>query len=75
MATIPDTAADALSEFHDVWSRQLAADVGGRLTCKEVDVLADLFTATGRADLAAVWIEHHGYSDDEGDSHYPGKRP
>lgn len=75
MATTPDTAPAAISVFQDTWTGQLAADLGDRLTCTEVDVLADLFTATGRPDLAAVWIDQHSYGDDEGDSHYRTDKP
>ncbi|NKS56554.1 hypothetical protein GS504_03410 [Rhodococcus hoagii] len=46
--------------------------VAERLSCCEVDALAEFLRATGRPRAADSWIQCHAPGDDEGDSHYLG---
>ncbi|CAM4055519.1 hypothetical protein NOGI109294_23865 [Nocardiopsis gilva] len=67
-ATIPTPLA---ARFLDVWGdAYLADDLGTRLTCHEVDVLADMLAALGDPGAAATWIGAHAVDDDEGDAHH-----
>lgn len=69
MDTTP-TAPDALARFLNAWNGELAGDIATKLTCDEVDAVADLLRATGHTDTAAAWIRHHADGDEPGDSHY-----
>jgi hypothetical protein len=64
---IPDATA---AWFADCFNRELADDIATKLTCWETGALADLLTALGRPDHAAVWLDAHADGDDEGDAHY-----
>lgn len=46
------------------------AEIGPTLTCHEVEQLAALLVACGLEALAAVLLEGHTQSDEEGDRHY-----
>ncbi|MGR7000815.1 hypothetical protein ACU686_26645 [Yinghuangia aomiensis] len=65
---------DAFLDFIEVFSDScLAADVGPRFTCTEIDALASAFDALGHPDIAARWIAGHADEDEEGDDHHtPG---
>jgi hypothetical protein len=61
----------ALSGFVSVWNDgMLAGDLGERLTCSEVEALAEVFEFAGSEDGAQTWLDAHAEGDDEGDSHY-----
>ena len=65
----------ALEAFIGVWGDgELADDIGPKLACGEVDVLADLFTATDEAEIAEMWLDSHARGDDEGDLHFARKK-
>lgn len=64
------TFLDAVAEFAPVFSRpDTAADLATRLSCREVDALAEMLRACGQVDAAEMWIEEHVTDDDEGDAH------
>jgi hypothetical protein len=69
---IPDAVAASFLETFDLY---VANDIGTRLSCSEVNALADLLTALGRPDLASAWIEAHARGDDSGDANYRGEAP
>lgn len=72
VATAP-VPREAVDVFRKVWSRSdLAGDLGERLTCTEVEALAELLTALGAPEAAAVWLEAHADGDDPDDAHYRG---
>lgn len=58
-------AADVAALRADVWD-----DVGPALTCREVEVLADLFREAGAGNTARALILGHARGDDEDDQHY-----
>jgi hypothetical protein len=67
----PEEAPDPDQEWARVWSDPyLAADHGERLTCEEVDVLADLLATLGMPRAALAWLVCHAQDDDEGDAHF-----
>lgn len=70
VTTIPVAALDALRVFQETWNVDLAAELATKLTCSEVNAIADLLITTDRPDLAAAWISEHSDGDDEGDEHY-----
>lgn len=41
----------------------------GSFTCTEIEALADIFTAAGRADVAGFIISEHAESDEDDDLH------
>lgn len=49
-------------------------DIAERLTCGEVNLLADLFRALDMPEAADGWLREHARQDDEGDEHYTGER-
>jgi hypothetical protein len=61
-----------LERFVAAFTWDTAGDVAATLNCSEVDALADLLRAAGATDTAALWIERHAESDEEGDAHHPG---
>lgn len=64
-------AAEALAEFVAAWSSSYVAhDLAPKLACHEANTLANLLTAAGDPDAAAVWLQEHSTEDDEGDEHY-----
>lgn len=71
-------AADALAVLHVIG--QLAAcrdngtwgDLGPRLTCREADLLAQLFSECGHEGACVQLMEAHAASDEEGDTHWQG---
>ncbi|GAB2696712.1 hypothetical protein [Kitasatospora kifunensis] len=67
--SIPQHVAD---EFVDAFTIEIATDLAQQLSCHEVGKLADLLTALGAPDVAAVWIEEHSLGDDNSDSHHLG---
>lgn len=65
------TEASALSEFLEVWSAGLSADLATKLTCTEADALARLLRTHGRPAAAAEWINFHSRGDDDDeDAHH-----
>lgn len=67
------TATDALNTFLDTWQDgHQASDLAQKLTCGELDALAELFRENGRDDIADQWIESHAPGDEQGDSHFAG---
>lgn len=67
--------AEILTETVDAlvaaWSDDiLASDLATKLTCAEVEVLADLMKARGEESAAEMWLELHAAGDKEGDYHY-----
>jgi hypothetical protein len=66
---IPTTV---LERFVAAFAWDTAGDVAATLNCGEVDALADLLRAAGAIDTAALWIERHAESDEEGDAHHTG---
>lgn len=63
----------ALSDFLGVWQDDMLADsIAWRLTCTEVDVLADLLAANGYPRTANDWLLCHVQNDHEYDDqvHY-----
>lgn len=71
--TTPDrpTFLDAVAEFALVFSRpDTAVDLATRLSCREVDALAEMLRACGQVEAAEMWIEEHATDDDEGDAHH-----
>jgi len=60
-----------VAEFALVFSRpDTAADLATRLSCRDVDALAEILRARGQVEAAAMWIEEHATGDDEGDAHH-----
>jgi len=67
----PEEAPDPAQEWARVWGNPyLAGDVGGRLTCEETEVVADLLATLGMPDRGLAWLVEHAQDDDEGDSHW-----
>lgn len=65
------TLAATLHEFARKWAEGvLANDLSGKLTCSELDALADLLAALGEEDAAKAWTDSHALHDEEGDAHY-----
>lgn len=63
--------AAALHEFARKWADGvLANDLSGKLTCSELDALADLLAALGEDSAAQAWTDSHALHDEEGDAHY-----
>lgn len=62
---LSEAAADVASLDPCIWG-----DVGPALTCRETEVLADLFREAGIGDVARALIFGHARGDDEGDQHY-----
>lgn len=61
----------ALHEFARKWADGvLANDLSGKLTCSELDALADLLAALGEEGAAKAWTESHALHDEDGDAHY-----
>jgi hypothetical protein len=61
----------AWAQFAAAWSDDmLASDLGERLTCTEVEALADLFIDNGAEEIAQMWLQMHAYGDEEGDLHW-----
>ena len=48
----------------------LANDLSGKLTCSELDALADLLAALGEDSAAKAWTDSHALHDEEGHTHY-----
>lgn len=48
----------------------LVHDLAERLTCTEVEALADVFRLRGKDQAADFWIETHSLGDEEGDLHW-----
>ncbi|MEU5427633.1 hypothetical protein AB0H73_18800 [Streptomyces olivoreticuli] len=75
LATLRDSRAAAIktqdtivaaSHFADAISDSgRAGDLAPALMCSELDALATLLVATGRSDLARVWLETHFEMDNE----------
>lgn len=66
-----ETQQDALANFFEAWGDgYLANDLGEKLTCREADAIAELFSAFGKDKDAEQWIDSHSFSDDEGDEHW-----
>lgn len=57
--------------FLSAFSGNLAADVASKLTCSEVEALAELLSAMGGNEQAEGWIEEHTETDEPGDAHHP----
>ncbi len=51
----------------------LASHVADKLTCSEVESLAEFFRAVDHPQVADLWVECHAEGDDEGDLHYQGE--
>lgn len=67
----PEEAPDPAQEWARVWcDPYLAEDLGGRLTCEEAEVLADLLATLGMPRQALAWLVEHAQGDDRGDSHW-----
>jgi len=65
----PDLVA-AINGFVDRFNDgSLSGDVAEKLSCEEVERLADLFRALGLPDAADMWLRDHAADDDEGDRH------
>lgn len=63
--------AIALHEFARTWADGvLANDLSGKLTCSELDALADLLSTLGEESAAKAWTDSHALHDEEGDTHY-----
>ena len=63
--------AIALHEFARKWAPgMLADDLSGKLTCTELDALADLLATLGEESAAQAWTASHSLHDEEGDAHY-----
>ncbi|HUU96790.1 MAG TPA: hypothetical protein VM487_13715 [Phycisphaerae bacterium] len=57
-------------QFIETWgSSYLAGDLGDKLRCEEVDVLAGLLRAFGADAAADSWIASHALADECGDAH------
>ncbi|RJL21047.1 hypothetical protein [Bailinhaonella thermotolerans] len=63
---------EVVADFVGAFDAQPADALAASLTCTELDILARLFRAMGRPDLAEVWTECHADQDDQGDAHYIG---
>lgn len=63
--------ADVAHEFTDRWDDCLAYFLATKLTCIEVDALAELLRALGAAHQAASWLDTHARRDVPGDAHCP----
>ncbi len=77
---LPDPAVtiplEVAGQFIATWDdSMLASSIGERLTCTEVDALAELFTQLGRPQAARVWIECHAEGDDPEDDHFGQAEP
>ena len=67
--TTIDTAAAA--RFVDVFAAaDFAGDVGPRMSCTEVDALAEMLRTVGAVTAADTWVSAHAEEDQEGDSHH-----
>ncbi|MGO2047609.1 MAG: hypothetical protein ACTH2X_10215 [Brachybacterium tyrofermentans] len=72
-ANAPDAYALAITlhEFARTWTTgMLTDDLSGKLTCSELDALADLLTAIGEESAAQAWTASHALHDEDGDTHY-----
>ncbi|WP_218107233.1 hypothetical protein [Streptomyces agglomeratus] len=71
MTWLPDGLA---VDFAAAWTDDiLVRDLASRLTCIEVDLLAALLRACGRApEYGDCWITAHAERDQPGDKHYRG---
>jgi len=62
----------ALEWFCERWSDEmLAFDLGPKITCVELEALAELLETEGHPEAAQLWRRAHGEGDDEGDMHNP----
>lgn len=62
-----------LSTFAKVFGAEdCAGDLATKLSCSEVEALADMLTVAGAPEAAALWIDCHAEGDDPGDDHYTG---
>ncbi len=67
------TNSNELTQFTAVFSKHdLAADLAPRLSCIEVEALADRRRALGEPATADTWIQEHATDDEIGDAHYQG---
>lgn len=67
------TDSNELTHFTAVFSKHdLAADLGPRLSCLEVEAFAGLLRALGEPATASTWIQEHATGDELGDAHYQG---
>lgn len=74
--TIPAQQAAALAGaveiFVALFADSLSAvDLSERMTCSQVEALADLLETAGRPVAAEVWREQHAATDEPGDLHHP----
>ncbi len=73
VASRPDVILAMAEALAEKFSHGDTADaIAERLSCCEVDALAEFLRATGHHRAADCWIECHAPGDDEGDSHYLG---
>lgn len=66
-------AAEAFVEGWKYLAPTLPSDYSCFMTCTEAEVLADLFTAVGKAELAEWILEAHTEGDEPGDAHHPSE--
>lgn len=65
------TGAQALARFVNVFAdSHLAINLAERLSCTELEALADLLEATGKSEAAEIWRSEHAQTDESGDLHY-----
>jgi len=61
---------NTVEQFCATWGEgHLSSDVADKLTCTEVEALAELFDALGDEQSAQQWIRDHSFGDDCGDRH------
>lgn len=67
---IPLSPALSIEQFKETWGDlHLAGDIASKLTCIEVEALADVFRTFGAAESAEAWISAHAEGDECGDMH------
>lgn len=67
----PESETEALARWVEVFSDgHLAADVGMRFNCSEVNAIIELLRAAGVPEAAQSWRDGHAADDDCGDQHF-----